>query len=114
MFGAALQVCLCCASAFTKAFLTHIATQAGAMNSPWILCARIFTGMGTGVFNGSSPYGQPRRVIHKDTRGFFVSFEFTLNYVGLITAYWLEYGVSFIGDGTGSFRWRSPLAFQIV
>lgn len=83
------------------------------MNGPWILCARIITGMGTGVFNGILPVWSAE-TSHKDVRGFFVSFEFTLNYVGLITAYWLEYGVSFVGDGTGSFRWRFPLAFQIV
>ena len=69
--------------------------------------------MGTGVFNGILPVWSAE-TSHKDVRGFFVSFEFTLNYVGLITAYWLEYGVSFVGDGTGSFRWRFPLAFQII
>jgi len=89
------------------------ALQAGAKNTPWILCARIVTGMGTGIFNGVLPVWSAE-TSHKNHRGFFVSFEFTLNYVGLITAYWLEYGVSFVDGGNTSFRWRFPLAFQIV
>jgi len=65
------------------------------------------------IFNGILPVWSAE-TSHKDTRGFFVSFEFTLNYVRLITAYWLEYGVSFVNGGLGGFRWRFPLAFQIM
>lgn len=65
--------------------------------------------METGIFNGILPVWSAESS-HKDTRGFVVSFEFTLSYVGLITTYWMEYGVSFVDNGTGSFRWRFPLA----
>jgi MFS family permease len=83
------------------------------MNAPWILCARIITGIGTGVFNAILPVWSAE-TSHKDHRGFFISFQFSINYLGLVTAYWLEYGISFVDGGLSSFRWRFPLAFQIV
>jgi len=31
-----------------------------------------------------------------------------------VVAYWLEYGLSYIDNGESAFRWRFPIAFQII
>lgn len=70
---------------------------------------------------------------HK-SRGQFIAIEFTLNIFGVVVAYWLELyvsrlstfhhgtllltktysGLAFIDDGATAFRWRFPIAFQIL
>lgn len=40
--------------------------------------------------------------------------EFTLNIFGVVLAYWLEYGLSFIARGDSQIRWRFPIAFQLI
>ncbi|KAJ5349146.1 uncharacterized protein N7506_002399 [Penicillium brevicompactum] len=49
-----------------------------------------------------------------DSRGMFIAMEFTLNIVGVVVAYWLGFGLSYIDNGTSDFQWRFPIAFQIV
>ena len=48
------------------------------------------------------------------SRGQFIAIEFTLNIFGVVVAYWLEFGLSFIDNGESAFRWRFPVAFQII
>jgi MFS family permease len=48
------------------------------------------------------------------SRGTFIAMEFTLNIFGVVVAYWLAYGVSFIDNGESEIRWRFPIAFQIL
>ncbi|EEB98948.1 hypothetical protein MPER_01456, partial [Moniliophthora perniciosa FA553] len=48
------------------------------------------------------------------SRGAFIALEFTLNIFGVVVAYWLEFGLGFIGDGRSQVRWRFPIAFQII
>lgn len=33
---------------------------------------------------------------------------------GVVVAYWMEYGLSYIDGGRSPFRWRFPVAFQII
>lgn len=33
-----------------------------------------------------------------------------LNIFGVVVAYWLEFGLSFISDGNTQIRWRLPIA----
>lgn len=49
-----------------------------------------------------------------ESRGMFIAMEFTLNIVGVVVAYWLGFGLSFINNGTSEFQWRFPIAFQII
>ena len=44
----------------------------------------------------------------------FIAMEFTLNIVGVVVAYWLGFGLSYINNGTSDFQWRFPIAFQII
>jgi MFS family permease len=48
------------------------------------------------------------------SRGQFIAIEFTLNIFGVVVAYWLEYGLSYIDDGASAIRWRFPIGFQII
>ncbi|GAM87543.1 hypothetical protein ANO11243_055690 [Dothideomycetidae sp. 11243] len=87
--------------------------QSSAQNANWMFCARVFNGVGTGILNAITPVWATETASHQ-SRGAFVSIEFTLNIFGVVVAYWLEYGTSFYGDGTSGFIWRFPVAFQIV
>nr|POE77826.1 sugar transporter stl1 [Quercus suber] len=89
------------------------ALQCSAQNADWMFCARVFTGIGTGILNAVTPVWATETASHT-SRGAFVSMEFTLNIFGVVVAYWLEYGTSFYGDGTSGFIWRFPIAYQIV
>jgi sugar porter (SP) family MFS transporter len=86
--------------------------QCSAMNAAWMICARLINGWGTGILNAIIPVWATETAEHK-SRGQFIAIEFTLNILGVVIAYWLEYGCSFYGDGTSSFIWRFPVAFQI-
>lgn len=86
--------------------------QCSAMNKEWMICARLINGWGTGILNAIVPVWATETAEHK-SRGQFIAIEFTLNILGVVIAYWLEYGCSFYGDGTSSFIWRFPIAFQI-
>jgi sugar porter (SP) family MFS transporter len=89
------------------------ALQASAQNNEWMFVARVFNGIGTGMLNAITPVWATETASHT-SRGAFVAIEFTLNIFGVVVAYWLEYGLTFYGDGTSSFIWRFPIAFQIV
>ncbi|KAF8747929.1 Sugar transporter, partial [Rhizoctonia solani] len=84
------------------------ALQCSAQNVPWMqdICRKIrslimWTGLGS-------------RDFRLFVRGAFIAQEFTLNIFGVVVAYWLEYGLSFIDGGRTQFRWRFPIAFQII
>ncbi|KFZ18434.1 hypothetical protein V501_01211 [Pseudogymnoascus sp. VKM F-4519 (FW-2642)] len=89
------------------------ALQCSAMNSNWMIGARLVNGIGTGILNGIVP-AWASELSDYTTRGTFIAMEFTLNIFGVVVAYWLAYGVSFIDGGESAFRWRFPIAFQII
>ena len=68
-------------------------------------CARIINGIGTGHLNAIVPVWSAEVATHT-SRGAFIASEFTLNIFGVVVAYWLEFGLGFIGDGTSQVRWR--------
>ncbi|KAE8330932.1 general substrate transporter [Aspergillus sergii] len=89
------------------------ALQCSAMNPIWMIVSRLINGIGTGVLNATVPvYGS--ELADYESRGMFIAMEFTLNIVGVVVAYWLGYGLSYIDNGTSEFQWRFPIAFQIV
>ncbi|EPQ55990.1 general substrate transporter [Gloeophyllum trabeum ATCC 11539] len=89
------------------------ALQCSAQNIAWMLCARIINGIGTGYLNAVVPVWSAEVSTHT-SRGAFIALEFTLNIFGVVVAYWLEFGLGYIGDGRTQFRWRFPIAFQII
>ncbi|KAG6879311.1 hypothetical protein C0992_003638 [Termitomyces sp. T32_za158] len=105
--------------------------QCSAQNITWMLCARFIDGVGTGHLNAIVPvwsaevathtsrgtwYTHPHtlKFIQQTSAGAFIAFEFTLNIFGVVVAYWLEFGLGFVGDGRSQIRWRFPIAFQII
>ena len=80
-----------------------------------MITARLINGFGTGILNAIVPVWATETAEHT-SRGQFVSIEFTLNIFGVVVAYWLEFGCSYYGDGSGNsgFVWRFPIAFQII
>lgn len=87
--------------------------QCTAMNPAWMITSRLVNGIGTGVLNATVPvYGS--EVSDYESRGQFIAMEFTLNICGVVVAYWLGFGLSYIDNGTSEFQWRFPIAFQIV
>ncbi|RYP31570.1 hypothetical protein DL767_005679 [Monosporascus sp. MG133] len=87
--------------------------QCSAQNANWMICARAVNGMGTGILNAIVPVWATETAEHT-SRGRFIAIEFTLNIFGVVVAYWLEFGLSFIDHGNSAVRWRFPIAFQII
>ncbi|CAM1503498.1 Fc.00g010890.m01.CDS01 [Cosmosporella sp. VM-42] len=87
--------------------------QCSAMNKDWMICARAVNGIGTGILNAIVPVWATETAEHT-SRGQFIAIEFTLNIFGVVVAYWLEFGLSFIDGGASAIRWRFPIAFQII
>ncbi|KAL9028884.1 MAG: hypothetical protein Q9196_002805 [Gyalolechia fulgens] len=75
--------------------------------------ARLVNGIGTGMLNVIVPVWATETASHT-SRGQFVAIEFTLNIFGVVVAYWLGFGCSFLDDGYSPFVWRFPIAFQII
>ncbi|KAK9320851.1 general substrate transporter [Lipomyces orientalis] len=89
------------------------ALQCSAQNIAWMCCARLINGVGTGVLNCLVPVYAAETAEYK-SRGQFIALEFTLNIFGVVVAYWLEYGLSYIDGGFSALRWRFVIAFQII
>ena len=68
-------------------------------------CARIINGIGTGYLNAIVPVWSAEVATHT-SRGAFIASEFTLNIFGVVVAYWLEFGLGFVGNGDTQVRWR--------
>ncbi|KAF1987132.1 general substrate transporter [Aulographum hederae CBS 113979] len=89
------------------------ALQCTAKNPTWMICSRLINGVGTGILNAIVP-AWASEVAEHTSRGQFIAIEFTLNIFGVVVAYWLAYAVSFMDGGWSPFRWRFPIAFQIL
>lgn len=87
--------------------------QCSSMNSNWMICSRLVNGIGTGILNGIVPVWASE-LSDYNTRGAFIAMEFTLNIFGVVVAYWLGFGLSYIDNGDSAFRWRFPIAFQLI
>lgn len=70
-------------------------------------------GIGTGILNAIVPVWATETAEHT-SRGQFIAIEFTLNIFGVVVAYWLEFGLSYLDNGNSSISWRFPIAFQII
>lgn len=89
------------------------ALQCSAQNHNWMICSRAVNGIGTGILNAIVPVWATETAEHT-SRGQFIAIEFTLNIFGVVVAYWLEFGLSYIDNNSSAFGWRFPIAFQIV
>ncbi len=60
-----------------------------------MLCARVINGVGTGCLNAIVPVWSAEVATHT-SRGAFIASEFTLNILGVVVAYWREFGMGFV------------------
>jgi MFS family permease len=86
------------------------ALQTSAFSVPHIMVARFITGIGTGIETSTVPMYQSE-LCEASKRGRLVASEPLFVGVGIVIAYWFDYGMSFV---PGSIAWRLPIACQIL
>lgn len=84
--------------------------QTTSYSVPQVLVARYVTGIGTGIETSTVPMYQSE-LCDADKRGRLVSSEPLFVGVGIVIAYFFDYGMSFVG---GQAAWRVPIACQII
>lgn len=75
-----------------------------------MIVGRIVTGFGMGGITSAVPVWQCE-ISPAHIRGRTIAMELSSLIVGIVIAYWIDYGCS---GYTNSFQWRFPIAFQIV
>ncbi|KAJ9666375.1 hypothetical protein H2201_003563 [Coniosporium apollinis] len=86
------------------------ALMAGAVNSDMFICARVIAGIGIGFNNAIVP-PWTSELSQAHNRGASFALVFTANFVGIVIAYWLNFGVQ---DSGYTFEWRFPLGFMAI
>lgn len=84
--------------------------QAASYGVPQLTVGRIITGVGTGINTSTIPVWVSE-TSHSHNRGRNVTLECAILICGIMIAYWMDYGLSYV---PGSIAWRLPIAFQIV
>ncbi|KAF2019571.1 general substrate transporter [Aaosphaeria arxii CBS 175.79] len=84
--------------------------QTTAYSVPHLVIGRVITGVGTGLKTSTVPMYQAE-LCDRESRGKLVSAEVLFVGVGIVLAYWFDFGMSYVG---GAIAWRLPIAFQIV
>ncbi|KAJ4156577.1 hypothetical protein NW754_008210 [Fusarium falciforme] len=84
--------------------------QATAYKVPHLVIGRVVTGFGTGMKTSTVPMYQSE-LCEAKYRGRLIASESLFVGVGIVFAYWFDFGLSYAG---GAMAWRLPLAFQIV
>ncbi|KAF2094760.1 general substrate transporter [Rhizodiscina lignyota] len=86
------------------------ALQASAFSVPHLMVARFVTGIGTGIETSTVPMYQAE-LCKAHQRGRLVCSEALFVGVGIVIAYWFDYGLHF---NDNSIAWRVPIACQVV
>jgi MFS family permease len=84
--------------------------QTAAINVPMMMVGRYVCGIGTGIETSTVPAYQSE-LCTADIRGRLVSSEPLFVGVGIVIAYWFDYGMSFT---QGAIAWRLPIACQML
>ncbi|KAL1582163.1 hypothetical protein WHR41_09020 [Cladosporium halotolerans] len=84
--------------------------QAAAYGIPQMIVGRIVAGVGNGMNTSTIPVWHSE-LMQAHKRGKGLSIEFAINIFGVMLAYWVDYGFSYI-DNDAQFRF--PLALQIL
>ncbi|KKY30144.1 putative sugar transporter stl1 [Diaporthe ampelina] len=86
------------------------ALQASAYSIPHLIVGRIVAGLGNGMNTSTIPVWHSE-LMQADKRGKGLSIELAINIFGVMTAYWVDYGMSYV-DNHAQFRF--PLALQCL
>ncbi|KAJ6018820.1 hypothetical protein N7522_000887 [Penicillium canescens] len=96
---------------FSMAWIIVGATlQTTSFSRPQLLVARFITGMGTGIETTVVPVYQSE-LCEAKKRGKYVCSEPLFVGVGIVIAYWFDYGMSYVD---GAINWRLPVACQMI
>ncbi|TVY51039.1 Sugar transporter STL1 [Lachnellula cervina] len=86
------------------------ALQASAYSIPQLIVGRIVAGFGNGMNTSTIPVWHAELMkAHKRGKGLAV--ELAINIFGVMTAYWVDYGMSYVSSQA---QFRFPLALQIL
>ncbi|PQE08091.1 putative sugar transporter protein [Rutstroemia sp. NJR-2017a BVV2] len=86
------------------------ALQASANTIPQLIVGRIVAGLGNGMNTSTIPVWHAELMMaHKRGKGLAV--ELAINIFGVMMAYWVDYGFSFVNSAA---QFRFPLALQIL
>ncbi|RYC56126.1 hypothetical protein CHU98_g10093 [Xylaria longipes] len=86
------------------------ALQASAYSIPHLIIGRIVAGLGNGMNTSTIPVWHSE-LMKADARGKGLCIELAVNIFGVMTAYWVDYGLSFVASEA---QFRFPLALQIL
>ena len=86
------------------------ALMAGSQNSDMFIVARVIAGLGIGFINAIIP-PWVSELSQAHDRGASFSLVFVANYLGIVLAYWINFGLR---GYQSEFRWRFPLAWMII
>lgn len=98
-------------AALMKDQIVGAVLQTSSYSVPQILVARYITGIGTGIETSTVPMYQSE-LCEAHKRGRLVSSEPLFVGVGIVIAYFFDYGMSFASNGP--IAWRLPVACQII
>lgn len=84
--------------------------QTTAFSRAQLLVARFITGIGTGIETTTVPVYQSE-LCEAKKRGKYVCSEPLFVGVGIVIAYWFDYGMSYV---PGAINWRLPIACQMI
>jgi MFS family permease len=84
--------------------------QCSSYGKGQMIAGRIVTGLGMGGITSAVPVWQCETT-PAALRGRTIAMELSSLIVGIVIAYWIDYGCSTYANG---FQWRFPIAFQIV
>ncbi|PYH95705.1 general substrate transporter [Aspergillus ellipticus CBS 707.79] len=84
------------------------ALLASSFSLAQLLVGRIVTGIGNGMNSSTAPVFQSE-CSPAEYRGALLTLQGTVTILGVVIAYWMDYGTSFTSS---SLEWRFPLAFQ--
>ncbi|KAK1226314.1 hypothetical protein PQX77_010699 [Marasmius sp. AFHP31] len=89
--------------------------QATAYSVPHVIIARVITGFGTGMETSTVPMYQSE-LCKPEYRGRIVASEPMFVGIGIVIAYWFDYGMNFVSptSSVASVAWRLPIACQII
>ncbi|KAI3397951.1 hypothetical protein diail_10027 [Diaporthe ilicicola] len=86
------------------------ALQASAYSIPHLIVGRIVAGLGNGMNTSTIPVWHSE-LMQADKRGKGLSIELAINIFGVMTAYWVDYGMSYVDNHS---QFRFPLALQCL
>ncbi|WWC70481.1 uncharacterized protein I206_104432 [Kwoniella pini CBS 10737] len=84
--------------------------QTASFGIPQLIVGRIITGLGNGINTSTVPVWHSETT-HAHDRGKALAIELAINIFGVMSAYWIDYGLSFVNSPA---QFRVPLAIQMA